>query len=457
MRKIASFVFVLNLSLSLSAHAQTENTFSVMENVFQSSYFNVSHIPNYRLSITLPGLGGFSTGLINNGFDLRSATRQVADTLVIDGQKLISGLGKNNQIGFNFNTDLFAIRFRARNTFISFNVSDRMYFRYNYPKEFMELLWYGNTRYLGQSLEINNLGIRASYYREFGLAAAHDFGRLSVGGRLKFLQGFANVHTANSKANLFTANSFDQLELNSELLIHTSGYNEEVFKDFEKNQNVNNRAREILTDFRNRGLGLDAAATYKLKKSISISAGFNNLGGMRWSRDVTNYESKGIIDFRGVELDKLINDSTGVDFENYTDSLAERFKFKETNRAYRTPLLANYFASASWNLTPSTRVSGLIYMEYFYGLRPATTIAFQQKIKRWFDFVVSWSTQYRQYDMFGVALMVKPGPLQIFIAGDNLLGAINPYNLRSFNLRFGTNLVFGRVKSQDQLPKPDKL
>ncbi len=455
-------VFLLSLMMCLlrgNTFAQTENTFSVMENVFQSSYFNVSHIPNYRLSVTLPGLGGLSTGLINNGFDLRSISRREADTLVIDGQKLVSGLAKNNQIGFNFSTDLIAIRFKARKTFLSFNVSDRMFFRYNYPKEFMELLWYGNTRYLGQSLEINNLGIRASIYREFGLSAAHEFGKLSLGARVKLLQGFANVHTATSKANLFTSNSFDQLELNSELLINTSGYNEEIYKDFQEGNNnkIEQRSRDILTDFSNRGFGLDAAATYRLNKKLSFSGGFNNLGSIRWTRDVTNYESKGVVDFRGVELDKLITDSSGIDFENYGDSIADRFKFTETKKAYRSPLLANYFASAAWNITPSTRVTGMLYLEYFYGFRPATTIAVQQKIKRWFDFVVSWSTQYRQYDMVGVALMVKPGPLQIFIAGDNILGAIDPFGLRSFNLRLGTNLVFGRIKSQDQLPKPDKL
>lgn len=438
----------LALATSSLLHAQTEQSLFFMKNVYQSSYANAANLPNYRVSVTLPGLGGLAVGVVNNGFDLRSISRFQNDTTFIDGNKLVNGLGKNNLIAVNLQYDLFALRFRSRRTFFSFNVSDRFFFRFNYPKSLMELLWYGNTRFLGQNLAIQNLGVSSTLYREFGVGIAHEAGRFTFGGRLKLLQGFANVSTSRSEATLFTAPTFDNLEVQSNLTVNTSGYDEKYYEDIDAA-----KVRSIMTDFSNRGLGLDASLGYQATDALKLHAGFNNLGRIRWTKFVKNYTSQGSVDFQGVELGTLVRDSV-VDFSNYLDSVGKRFEFRESANAYSTGILANYFVSANYTFDPAFSLGGAVFMEYYFGLRPATTLAAQIALNRWLEMNLTWSTQHRKYDVFGAALMVKPGPFQFFLAGDNLLGGFNPANVRSFNLRFGINLVFGRIRAQDELPQP---
>jgi hypothetical protein len=431
-----------------SCFAQTEQSLFFMKNVYQSSYANVANLPNYRVSVTLPGLGGLGLGLVNSGFDLKSVSRFQNDTTFIDGNKLVNGLGKYNLVAFNLQYDLFALRFRSRRTFFSFNVSDRFFFRFSYPKSLMELLWYGNTRFLGQNLAMNNLGVSSTFYREYGVGISHEAGRFTYGGRIKLLQGFGNVSTSRSQATLFTAPTFDQLEVQSNLVVNTSGYDEKYYEDIDQDKVVS-----LLTDFSNKGFGLDASLGYQATDALKLHAGVNNLGRIRWTRFVKNYTSQGTVDFKGVELSAIAKDSV-VDFDNYFDSVGRRFEFRESANAYSTGILANYFLSANYTFDPAFSLGGAVFMEYYFGFRPATTVAAQLALNRWLEMNLTWSTQYRKYDLFGAAFMVKPGPFQFFLAGDNLFGLFNPANVRSFNLRLGMNLVFGRIRAQDELPQP---
>ncbi len=447
MKQFLTFGFIA--FCTLGAFAQTENSLFFLDNVYQSSHYNAAHLPNYRVSLTLPGLGGANVGVVNNGFNVNGVSRFERDTLFIEGDRFVSNLKKNNLIALNFGYDLFALRFRVRRTFFSLHVGDRFTMRFNYPKELMQLLWYGNSQYLGQTLTLDNFGVSSTLYREYAAGIAHETKKFNFGGRIKLLQGFAAVNTSTSKSSLFTSTGLDQIEVNSNLRVNTAGYDEDYF-----NTITENKIREINTDFSNKGLAVDAAATYKFSDRLHFSAGFNNLGAIRWSRFTKNYDFGGTVDFRGVELNKLISDSA-VNFENFIDSLAERFELNESTGNFTTRLVANYFVSAKYELGQYSSLGAAVFMEYFYGLRPATTLAFHQSVNRWFEAVLTWSTQHRQYDMFGLALMVKPGPFQIYIAGDHFAALLNPKQARSFNFRFGINLIFGRIRQPDRLPTPD--
>ena len=42
----------------------------------------------------------------------------------------------------------------------------------------------------------------------------------------------------------------------------------------------------------------------------------------------------------------------------------------------------------------------------------------------------------------GLSIVVKPGPLQLFVLSDNVLNAVTPYGSAAVNFRFGGALVF---------------
>jgi hypothetical protein len=47
--------------------------------------------------------------------------------------------------------------------------------------------------------------------------------------------------------------------------------------------------------------------------------------------------------------------------------------------------------------------------------------------------------------------MFKPGPVQFYLAADNLCPLISPMYATNVNVRAGVNLVFGKVKKEQGL------
>lgn len=440
------------------ARAQSELTLPFLEDVFQSTHTNPAAVPEFRLSIGLPGISSVRAGVTNTGFAINDVIERRQDTLYVSMDKMLGNLKKNNFMYVGGSTDLFHVRLKVKDFFFSLHATEYAEFRFSYPFDFVNFPWKGNGEYLGKKVNWKNLGVDAIHYREYGFGLVHhrDKKPLTYGGRAKLLTGFSNVHVKNKDLGLTTEQDMYRIDVMSDAMVHTSLPNTGDSTGFDP--------FSYATNFENLGFAIDLGATYRLGKHLDLHLAATNIGFIRWKGNVKNYGLVGGTYFEGFDpVQELYKDT--FDIEAYGDSLASYFETTETENPYTTWLVPHFYAAAQYQLAEKTYAGANLFIEPYKSFRPALTVAVTQKVRTILDVVLSYSVQYRSYNNIGMAVMFKPGPVQIYFAGDNLfrtwtnmtVGDSNftaPLNARTLNFRFGINLVFDRLEQPDKQPLP---
>lgn len=435
---------------SWASFAQSELTMPFMDNVYQGSYANPAAIPQYKVSIGLPGMSSVYAGFTNTGFSYRDMTekRSDSDTTYLDFNKMIGGLKNKNYLYAGASVDLFSFRVKIRDYFVGISVSEQASLRFSYPKDLMGLVWNGTGDYIGKKADLRALGLDAVHYREYALHVAKQGRKWTFGGRAKYLTGLSNVHTQAKKLGLSVDGDMYDLTFASDATLNTSGVPIDSSGNF--TGNGAGFARDYMMNFRNSGFALDAGVSYKFNSKWTFSFFFNNLGFIRWKDQVKNYNVKGGTAFSGFDAGRYYFNDSIQNFNNYIDTLGKSYNYQETSNKYTTSLMPHFYLSAKYKLGKNTEAIGSLYFEKYKKIRPALTLALSQKAGRVLNVIVSYSMQYGKFNNLGLGLMVKPGPLQIYAVSDNLVAALNPATAKSVNVRCGMNLVFGRIREEDK-------
>jgi hypothetical protein len=214
--------------------------------------------------------------------------------------------------------------------------------------------------------------------------------------------------------------------------------------------------QDYLLNRRNAGFGLDLGATYQLNDKIDLNFSIVDLGFINWKSDVKNYVNDGsTFEFSGIDIDDFIlknnvDTSKNSSLQRVLDSLGEAFNLEEKNEAYRSNLIAQIYIGGSYQLSEKGKAGALIQSEYFKGkLNPSITLSYNHKFTKWFHATASYTVINNSYNNIGGGFVVHPGPVQLYIVADNILGAIQPQNARHMQVRAGINLVFGKGKIND--------
>jgi hypothetical protein len=441
--------FILSIALLLqinSAWAQSEHTLGFMENVFQSSYSNPAAIPDHYISFGLPGVSSAYVGLTNTAFTYNQLVR--GDSFDIDNA--IKSSRKKNVIYAGANADIFHLRIKTRTAFITLHARERFDARFSLPKDLLALAWQGNYQFSGNQADLTSLGVDANYYREYGVGYVREGKQWNVGGTVKFLQGFANAHVKNKDLSLKVAPQTYDLTAASDATLNTAGL---YINDEDPTA--------YMTNFSNRGLAFDLGATYKHNDKWFFSASVNNIGFIHWTDSVKNYSIQGGTTFDGVHY-KIPNDQDSTNV-NYADSLKNSFTYTESANKYTTWVIPQFYGRVRYNLTRKTMLNASLSLERYKAFRTAATIGITQKIGNVFSLLLTYTYQYRNFDNGGVGIVINPGPLQLYFVSDCVIRkysydsdpfVVIPKNAKTFNLRVGLNLVFGRIRYPEKQTVP---
>ncbi len=208
MKKITNYLLLtFGFLYSCNLHAQQNLTLYNMEVVPQRMYANPAFFPSYsKVNIGLPIISSGYYNLSNSGFKYSDLIRHRADdSLIVDFDNMLSKLKDNNYLTVAVIPDLLSFGFVVKkNNYFSFNISEKVNFRFRYPKGFMEFIGKGNGGVLGQEVKFN-FGIDFTHYREYGLGYSRKVNdKLTLGGKLKYLYGMENVWTEKSDISLTT-------------------------------------------------------------------------------------------------------------------------------------------------------------------------------------------------------------------------------------------------------------
>jgi len=450
---LKKIIITLYFSLSiLASKAQGDITLFSMGELFQSSYLNPATFSTYDLSIGIPGFSN-AVAVQLNGFNLGNINKNVSD-----GYFNISNFYNDvnaNTVGVKMysQSDLFHIRKQFGRYQIGFHSSVRTNSETVLSKNFIGFLAQGNLQYAGQDINFNATNIQSTSYIETGISVAREFERFTVGGRIKMLNGLANLSTSNLDVRYNTgANSYDATTVTLGGRINSSGLPN--FQDLSLQDSLLlHKIIDTLTNqnnikpFDNLGWSIDLGATYHVSPRLKISASAIDIGFINWKNKTFNYDLNNInIVFPGFNFLQA-KDSTIR--QQYLDSLQNLITSTTGKNSYTTALPSRFMIGADYDLTLRDRIGLLFQMQYFINtFFPSYSFSYTRKVGTNWRITTNYSYYNSSYSNIGLGTSIKWGAFQIYAMQDDILLYFIPSNTRTVYLRFGCNLVWGEHRTR---------
>ncbi len=440
-----------------------------MERIPQVMYGNPARTPESKMYLGLPILSSVYLNFTNTGFkysDLISHTSPSGvtdDSLHLNIDNMLGKLSKYNFIGAGLNTDLFSFGLRLGSNFFRLGITEKVQFRFGYPKDFMKFVLKGNGAFLGQTASFKDFGVDASHYREYGLGFSRDLDpKLTVGVYLKYLYGMENINTENSDVSLTTAEQDFQLTSLATYRVNTSYPTSTTVDDsgvVHTKYDMGN-THSYLFGSGNRGFAADFGAVYKLNDHFEFTASLLNLGSIRWKSGVTNYSATGAnVSFDGLDFSAYLGDTSTSQrdsaLKHLGDSLSAQFKPTTTYEPYTTKLSPQIMLGANYYLSEHYFAGILLRAELNkYVFMPSMTLSFNGRLTQLMSASVSYSILNKSYNNIGFGLASTIAAQQLYLVTDNVLGMFLPQNAKNINVRFGYIFVFGHKGLKVEKPKP---
>ncbi len=438
MKKI--LLVLIAVSVGMGVMAQQELGTHLMRGVWQANKTNPALLPEARFVIGLPG--------VYNGLSIENITYSDLVTpddnggYILNIDNVIARLDDRNRIREHLEVETFSIGMRFGKVLISAGHSVQFNAFINYPKTLPQLIWQGNSQFLGQRVDFSTDLQLFGYNTFFAGAALPLTQNITIGARAKWLNGFGDISTDRTRLGLFTDEEAYQLTLDADFRLNSTG---SIQYDGLRNLAVNYEfgsfsTQDLLT--RNQGLAFDLGLQWQLDK-LDIAASVLDLGGIiRWKDGVQNYSLNGVYEFTGLDVAPAIVNKEG-EVGNAIDTLLNLYDFVETNNAYTSRLPLRYYLSGTYQLNDTWRLGGMIYSETWRGETfPAAAVGANVQLFDWLNAGATYAFRNEHFNNLGVNTTMQFGPLQIITMTDNLLSALRPKDSNSANVRVGLNLLF---------------
>ncbi|MFM7023111.1 MAG: DUF5723 family protein [Flavobacteriales bacterium] len=444
---------LLLFSVLVNAASGQSLTMYNMDMIPQANRINTAMMPKAKFHLGLPLLSSFDLGLVNNGFMISDyfEGNQITDDL------MLSKLQKDNYISLNLNMDLLSFGFKVKKkNYFSFNATERIAFNFDYSKDFMTLLNKGTIPFIGQTVSMVGTGLRFTHYREFGIGYTRQLNdKLSVGLKVKLLQGLSNFNSEELDITLTTNPDDYKLTATSTIGLRTSGL------AFLTDSNKTFDPAAYMANFENIGGAIDLGVNYKINDKISASVSATDLGVIRWKTDARRYyNNKAEFTWDGLDVMQYFSDSNKTAYtKNLADSLSNIFGLKKQNYEYNTKMVGNIYIGGKYQFNRWFNAGLLFHGQLFAGhLYPSYTASGGINLGRMAQLSVSYSILNRSYNNVGAGLALNLGPVQIYVAGDNVLGFSQLDYSKTLNLRLGVNIMTGyAVKLSKEEKQAEKI
>lgn len=446
----AKAAFMLICFTSNRADAQYSHTIFWMQHIPQAGYANVAMQPQPKWYIGMPALSSYHLGAANTGFAYRDmVSRDQFNERVYDDNKLIRALDNQNQLDLHFSAEWLAFGFAAGPAYVSFSLTEKIGGSFSYSDDFVALMLKGNGYFADQNrpADLSGLGVNMYHYREFSAGYSRQFTDfLTAGVRAKFLFGMSNIWFEKSEFSVNTNPDSYTIRLETDFLVNTSL--PFVISPIEDGiDDIDVDPTDYLFNLDNPGFALDLGAVYNPTNNITLAASIVDLGFIRWRSDTENIAGTGGFDFEGLDLNDFFNNGDALDA--LLDSLENALSYTETTNHYRTTLNPYLFIAGKYELTPAHSfgiLSGVRILDD--GFRHQLTISYNLKLSHFFGASLGYTIFENNFTNLGAGFYLNAGPLQFYLASDNIFGAMQPHSMQMTNARFGFNWVFGR-KARD--------
>ena len=449
--------------------AQISQTVYFMDKLPQSALVNPAYQHSHNFHLGLPGISSVNANarinfasyndlIFNHPHNGSLITFLHPDANLSD---FTSKLRESNNISPDLHINLFSLGFRARRSFISFNISERVSGRATLPGDLIKLGLEGNEQFVGREADFSGTGIDLNHYREYALGYAYRYNKkLNLGIRAKMLFGKANISFSDSDIRLYTDPESYNLRLQSSFMVNTSvpmtviregGDIKDIRFHFDDDDYD---PLDFVFNTRNSGFAIDLGATYQIIEPVTLYASITDLGFINWKKDVYNFSMNGDFEFDGLDISSSLNSNNNDDpTDNLLDSLQGIFKISDTQNSYMRGLPTMIYIGGKYEMASGFNFGLLSRSLLYHGrLEQAVTLSANASMRRRLSASVSYSMMNNKYDNFGMGLSWRGGGFQLYILTDNLNTVIFPHRSNSINIWAGLNIVFGNVRPVQKLP-----
>jgi outer membrane protein OmpA-like peptidoglycan-associated protein len=478
MRKIyignISILFFILFFNTFSVRSQQVNTLYFMENVPVRNYLNPSFQPltDFYLGLPLFGFSQFSVG--NNSISLKDAIyKQNGQTIPFfdvtgNKQTFYNLLNPTLNIQANADINLLNFGFRTGKSYWNFSLTEKLDGQVGIPRDLFKLALFGAPQLYNNIFNFNNLGTDISLYTEVGLGYSRKFNdKFSVGAKLKFLYGTANVSSANQSLSLNTG--VDQWFLNGQGTLNIASPGTlQLGNNF---QSINYTLPALTNDWIKpigMGAGIDIGFEFKPISNLSISAALTDFGFINWTQNVKNIDYKVDYTFNGFGSFNFLNSTINV--KNITDSvlnvLSKATTSSSTSKAYTTYTSPKLNVGLEYAFFENKLSLGLLSrtIKYNDNYFEELTGSVNGRPANWVNLSLSYSILNGRMSTIGAGLGLRTGFINWSLSADYIPlyyanlpinpgpPAVNvsiPYNNKGLNFALGINFVFNYRKDSD--------
>ena len=407
--------------------SQSELGTYFLENSGGNLYLNPSYTQDAAFSWTLPSLyyihGSEGPGILG-----------ILKDNVLNLNGLEDKLKENNSFLYGFQGSLGALYFKYNN--LSFHVGQNLKsnIQVDYNNLLFDILLNGNAPYIGESVNIGPYA-NLNFYNEFYFGFAVQLQNLSIGTRIKRLNGFGNAYTPKHDFSIYTHDEIYQLKFNTEYQIHTNLYADSLAFDSFTSQLWGNLTK-------NGGWAFDFGLKADILDQFTISASLLDMGNIHWKNETTKFTTEGNFEFDGFDFEKLITDSLDIlDF----DSLAQIINVTESNESYKAGLPVQFYLGLQYYPTEQWEINALFYNAYSSGrAHPSFSLGGKYKASEYFNTSLTYTWNRFSYFNLGWNGELNLKWFHLYLNMDNIIDIFRPVGGNYFNVRAGVQIDFVR-------------
>jgi len=463
-KKLGLVFFVLINAFCFGQNKQLLYGFAEMPNTLM---VNPGAETNFKFHAGIPGLSGFS-------LNIGASTGSLSDLFLDDNtsfntkfERLTNQLTERDFLSINTQVEILNGGYRLNEKmYLSFGLYQEIDFIAYYPKDIVELVYYGNLRSINKTTHFSQLRFKGDVLGVFHAGLSYKVNKkLNVGGRFKLYSGSVHISSNNNSGTFSTVEGGDNIYRhylsNMNLNMNTSGL-------YNANEDLDVGLKDVIGNTllsKNIGVGVDLGFTYHYSPQIEFTGSVLDIGFVSYSKNILNVSIKGSHHTDGINF---LFDPNNSDYwspldREYLELLDADFKAnvpRETDtNSFITwrPIKFNAAVRYSFGRARTSKECyDETYKEYYnnsvgvqlYAItRPlstqvAATLFLEKNIGERFHAKVTYTADESSISNIGLGISTQIGRFHMYSLLDNIFKLSDLSDAKNASFQFGFNLIF---------------
>lgn len=442
---------LLVFSTYLGSEAQSPFMLKAFQDVPQRLPYELGHVPQYKLFVGAPYISNINASFRSHGLSLGDIGLTGGQTFYQTDFKSLSQTAKKiNPIDLGLNIDLLYFGYRFNRTLLTFHIGEKVNFRSEIPISAVELLGDVQQQTVlnsSQGYSMKNMSAEGLHYRYFGFGIRSAINKyVSVGFNVKYLKGIKFIHAIDRGISLVGDTDNPYFRVRGAVDVYASGL--DILADQDGLKAVDYLQGSSLG---NNGFAFDFGINLRFNDQFEIHGSLIDLGKINWQNDLNRFTANE----RTLQLNKTDINLFEEDFERTVNQDI----YGNTDLAdtlFDTKLVTQMIVGAYYHLNPDISF-GLTAnprlldedMELF------SSFSFSAKLNNFVELAGSATFGEKTFQV-GAGGTFYAGPIQFYLATDNVISALSLKSTNNLHVTGGANLVFGRPKKRRKKRKKRK-